>query len=149
MWCPEASHLQKLRASIDERPQRWRRALNDERFKSTFLPKAAKKGGDEAALKAFAETNKGNALKTKPKVTFNGNLSRMKKARQRKNEQLANLVSQGYLVDHRDIELLKLRNFTMSKKVDDQIFTKEDAQEKVCEIISAMHPFVSRQLPLV
>ncbi|CCF39820.1 hypothetical protein CH063_10548 [Colletotrichum higginsianum] len=116
LWCPEASHLQKLRASIDERPQRWRRALNDERFKSTFLPKAAKKGGDEAALKAFAETNKGNALKTKPK---------------------------GYLVDHRDIELLKLRNFTMSKKVDDQIFTKEDAQEKVCEIISAMHPFIT------
>ncbi|WQF86105.1 Putative hypothetical protein CHP02453 [Colletotrichum destructivum] len=116
LWCPEASHLQKLRASIDERPQRWRRALNDERFKSTFLPKAAKKGGDEAALKAFAETNKGNALKTKPK---------------------------GYLADHRDIELLKLRNFTMSKKVDDQIFTKEDAQEKVCEIISAMHPFIT------
>ncbi|KAJ0161169.1 hypothetical protein CTA2_6662 [Colletotrichum tanaceti] len=116
LWCPEASHLQKLRASIDERPQRWRRALNDERFKSTFLPKAAKKGGDEAALKAFAETNKGNALKTKPK---------------------------GYLADHRDIELLKLRNFTMSKKVDDHIFTKEDAQEKVCEIISAMHPFIT------
>lgn len=68
LWCPEASHLQKLRQSIDERPQRWRRVLNDERFKRTFLPKTAKKGGEEASLKAFAETNKGNALKTKPKV---------------------------------------------------------------------------------
>ncbi|KAK1565827.1 uncharacterized protein LY79DRAFT_573280 [Colletotrichum navitas] len=116
LWCPEASHLQKLRESIDERPQRWRRALNDERFKRTFLPKAAKKGGEEGALKAFAETNKGNALKTKPK---------------------------GYLADHRDIELLKLRNFTISKKVDDRIFTEEDAQDKVCEIIAAMHPFIT------
>ncbi|WYZ43534.1 hypothetical protein EsH8_VI_001233 [Colletotrichum jinshuiense] len=116
LWCPEASHLQKLRQSIDERPQRWRRVLNDERFKRTFLPKTAKKGGEEASLKAFAETNKGNALKTKPK---------------------------GYLADHRDIELLKLRNFTISKKVDDQTFSEEDAQEKVCEIIAAMHPFIT------
>ncbi|KAK1966657.1 hypothetical protein LY78DRAFT_657043 [Colletotrichum sublineola] len=116
LWCPEASHLQKLRESIDERPRRWRRVLNDERFKRTFLPKAAKKGGEEGALKAFAETNKGNALKTKPK---------------------------GYAVDHRDIELLKLRNFTISKKVDDRIFTQEDAQDHVCEIIAAMHPFIT------
>ncbi|KAK2024044.1 hypothetical protein LX32DRAFT_643997 [Colletotrichum zoysiae] len=120
LWCPEASHLQKLRESIDERPRRWRRALNDERFKRTFLPKAAaaaaRKGGEEGALKAFAETNKGNALKTKPK---------------------------GYLADHRDIELLKLRNFTISKKVDDRIFTEEDAQDKVCGIIAAMHPFIT------
>lgn len=50
---------------------------------------------------------------------------------------------QGYLADHRDIELLKLRNFTISKKVDDQTFSEEDAQEKVCEVIAAMHPFVS------
>lgn len=42
--------------------------MNDERFKKTFLPKSSQKGGEEAALKGFAETNKGNALKTKPKV---------------------------------------------------------------------------------
>ncbi|KAI3543852.1 hypothetical protein CABS01_12653 [Colletotrichum abscissum] len=116
LWCPEASHLQKLRESIDERPRRWRRVLNDERFKRTFLPKSLQKGGEEAALKGFAETNKGNALKTKPK---------------------------GYLVDHRDIELLKLRNFTISKKVDDKVFTEDDAQEQICEIIAAMHPFIT------
>ncbi|OHF00211.1 hypothetical protein CORC01_04400 [Colletotrichum orchidophilum] len=116
LWCPEASHLQKLRESIDERPRRWRRVLNDERFKRTFLPKSSRKGGEEAALKAFAETNKGNALKTKPK---------------------------GYLVDHRDIELLKLRNFTISKSIGDQVFTDNDAQEQVCQIIAAMHPFIT------
>ncbi|OLN85081.1 hypothetical protein CCHL11_06319 [Colletotrichum chlorophyti] len=116
LWCPEAAPLQKLRQSIDERPRRWRRVLNEERFKKTFLPKAAKKGGEEAALKAFAEMNKGNALKTKPK---------------------------GYLIEHRDIELLKLRNFTISKKVEDQVFCEENAQEAVCEVIAAMHPFIT------
>ncbi|KAI8227261.1 hypothetical protein K4K55_008081 [Colletotrichum sp. SAR 10_96] len=114
LWCPEAQHLQALRASIDERPRRWRRVLNDERFKRTFLPKV-KKAGEEAAILAFADVNKGNALKKKP---------------------------MNYSADHRDIELLKLRNFTISKKVDDQIFTQEDAQEKVCEVITAMEPFV-------
>lgn len=42
--------------------------------------------------------------------------------------------------------MLKLRNFTISKKVDDRIFTEEDAQEKICEIIAAMEPFVSAAL---
>lgn len=51
------------------------------------------------------------------------------------------------MVDHRDIELLKLRNFTISKKVDDKVFTEDDAQEQICEIIAAMHPFVSCFLP--
>ncbi|GKT65996.1 glycoside hydrolase family 92 protein [Colletotrichum tofieldiae] len=129
LWCPEASHLQKLRESIDERPQRWRRVLNDERFKMTFLPKIAKKGGEEGALKAFAETNKGNALKTKPKASSLDEVSKGGTA--------------GYLADHRDIELLKLRNFTISKKIDDRIFTEEDAQDKVCEVIAAMHPFIT------
>ncbi|KAF6834169.1 hypothetical protein CPLU01_05147 [Colletotrichum plurivorum] len=116
LWCPESRHLQNLRQSIDERPRRWRRVLNDERFKSTFLPKASRKGGEEAALKAFAEVNKGNALKKRP---------------------------MNYGVDHRDIELLKLRNFTISKKVDDVLFTEDDAHEKICEIIAAMEPFIT------
>ncbi|GKT70826.1 LOW QUALITY PROTEIN: glycoside hydrolase family 92 protein [Colletotrichum tofieldiae] len=59
---------------------------------------------------------------------------------QKEAQQLANL---GYLADHRDIELLKLRNFTISKKIDDRIFTEEDAQDKVCEVIAAMHPFIT------
>lgn len=69
LWCPEADHLRRLRESIDERPRRWRRVLNNDRFKRTFLPKASKKSGDEAALLAFAEVNKENALKKKPMVS--------------------------------------------------------------------------------
>jgi hypothetical protein len=58
----------KLRASIDERPRRWRRVLMDESFRRTFLPQS-KSGDEKSVLKAFAESNKENALKTKPKAS--------------------------------------------------------------------------------
>ncbi|KAK3316429.1 hypothetical protein B0H66DRAFT_294663 [Apodospora peruviana] len=123
LWHPDGQAVQKLRASIDERPQRWRRVLTDPAFCRTFLPDArikGKKGGKElweaAVLKAFAESNKENALKTKPK---------------------------GFIAEHRDIELLKLRNFTVGKKVPDDIFTSEAGQEEVAEIVRAMVGFVT------
>lgn len=40
--------------------------------------------------------------------------------------------------------MLKLRNFTVWKKVPDSIFTAEDGQEQIVDIISAMVGFVSR-----
>ncbi|KAF5677997.1 hypothetical protein FCIRC_6598 [Fusarium circinatum] len=116
LWCPSGNQMQKLRASIDERPNRWRRALNDEAFKRTFLPKAANKSDPHAALLAFAEKNKENALKTKPK---------------------------GFTAEHRDIALLKLRNFTVGTQIDDNIFYQDDAQEKISEIIRPMVGYVS------
>lgn len=69
LWHPEADHVQKLRASIDERPRRWRRALMEPAFVRTFLPKA-KVGHERSIIKAFAVANEENALKTKPKVWF-------------------------------------------------------------------------------
>ncbi|KAF5013826.1 hypothetical protein FDECE_183 [Fusarium decemcellulare] len=116
LWCPDAGQMQKLRASIDERPNRWRRVLNDEAFKSTFLPKASGRTDPEAALLAFAEKNKSNALKTKPK---------------------------GFAAEHRDIELLKLRNFTIGTSLDDDIFYEDDAQEKISEVIRSMVGFIT------
>lgn len=77
LWHPPGEQLQLLRQSIDERPARWRRILNKERFRGIFLEskmktKKGKKSSDnddaEAALAAFAAANQENALKTKPKV---------------------------------------------------------------------------------
>ncbi|KAM5348773.1 hypothetical protein ACJ41O_008596 [Fusarium nematophilum] len=116
LWCPDGGQIQKLRASIDERPNRWRRVLNDEAFKRTFLPKVPGGAKPEAALLAFAQKNKENALKTKPK---------------------------GFIAEHRDIELLKLRNFTIGTQIDDSIFYDDNAQEKISEVIRAMVGFVS------
>ncbi|ROV89369.1 hypothetical protein VPNG_10129 [Cytospora leucostoma] len=115
LWHPEASHVAKLRASIDERPQRWRRVLMDEEFRQTFLA-PAKSGDEKGCLKAFARLNAVNALKTKPK---------------------------GFDTSHRDIELLKLRSFFVHKRVPDGIFTAEDGQEQIIGIIRAMVGFVT------
>lgn len=67
LWLPDAQTVAKLRASIDERPARWRRVLVDDAFRRIFLP-TAKSGDEESCLKAFCKSNEGNALKTKPKV---------------------------------------------------------------------------------
>jgi hypothetical protein len=50
---------------------------------------------------------------------------------------------QGFIAEHRDIELLKLRNYTVSTKVDDKIITATDSQEQISRIIGAMVGFVS------
>ncbi|KAK3332167.1 hypothetical protein B0T19DRAFT_97204 [Cercophora scortea] len=134
LWHPDGEAVQKLRASIDERPRRWRRVLMDPAFRRTFLPGAAatakgnKKGkakptqaededeDEKAVLKAFAATNAENALKTKPK---------------------------GFLAEHRDIELLKLRNFTVMKKLPDSVFTSARGQDEMADTIRAMVRFVT------
>ncbi|KAK7728887.1 hypothetical protein SLS53_009350 [Cytospora paraplurivora] len=115
LWHPEAAHVARLRASIDERPQRWRRVLMDEGLRQTFLA-PAKSGDEKGCLKAFARLNAVNALKTKPK---------------------------GFDTSHRDIELLKLRNFVVHKRVPDSIFTAENGQEQIIGIVRAMVGFVT------
>ncbi|KAL6882809.1 hypothetical protein HDV57DRAFT_460307 [Trichoderma longibrachiatum] len=115
LWHPEAAHLAKLRQSIDERPQRWRRAMADPLFRKTFFPALEKKGVEDV-VKAFVGRNQENALKKKP---------------------------MGYEVTHRDIALLKLRNFTVLKHLDDQILCSDDAQAKLRDILSGLSGFVT------
>lgn len=115
LWHPDKAALAKLRASIDERPQRLRRVLLDDRFRATFLPRA-RAGDEKAVLAAFAAANRENALKTKP---------------------------QGFHPEHRDIELLKLRNFTVGKTLGDADFTSGDAQGTIMEVVRAMVDYVS------
>jgi hypothetical protein len=147
LWHPDGGALHRLRASIDERPGRWRRVLNERGFRERFLGlgdasskssankkkgKGRKKssgdgdgeggdggdgvGGEEQALKAFAEKNKEGALKTRPK---------------------------GFNPEHRDMQLLKLKNFTIGTKVDEGLFTKAGAQEQIGQIVGDMVGFVS------
>ncbi|KAI0097242.1 hypothetical protein GGR51DRAFT_541471 [Nemania sp. FL0031] len=115
LWHPEASALANLRASVDERPQRIRRVLTNPEFVRTFLPDVVGKKEDKI-LKAFADKNQENALKTKPK---------------------------GFNPDHRDIHLLKLRNYTIGCEISEEDLHGDDAQEKIMTIIRAMVPFVT------
>ncbi|KAE8167971.1 hypothetical protein BDV40DRAFT_295092 [Aspergillus tamarii] len=114
LWAPEPPTIRLLRDSINERPGAWRQIVSSENFRDMFLPRG--KAGVEGALEAFAEANKEGALKTKPK---------------------------GYDVHHRDIELLKLRNYHVVKPVDDAIFTTEDGQDRIISILRILLPFVT------
>lgn len=49
---------------------------------------------------------------------------------------------QDYEATHRDIELLKLRSFTIGKKFPESVFMAEDGQDQIAEIVQAMVPFV-------
>ncbi|KAI0894746.1 hypothetical protein F4806DRAFT_472435 [Annulohypoxylon nitens] len=114
LWHPEAESIARLRASIDERPHRIRRVLMNPTFRKTFLPNA--KANEKSVIAAFAAKNKEYALKTKPK---------------------------GFHPEHRDIELLKLRNYTIGTTIDDSDLTAEDAQDKIMQVISAMVEFIT------
>ena len=50
---------------------------------------------------------------------------------------------QGYNADHRDIELLKLKNYVLGKKISDGVVFGPGSQEKLAEIFRPMVPFVS------
>lgn len=52
-------------------------------------------------------------------------------------------ATQGYEVTHRDIELLKLRNYTVSSKINADLVTKDDVQQKLAEMIRGLSGFVS------
>lgn len=120
LWHPSAPSLARLRASIDAHPARWRRVLTNPSFLAAFFPDLAnsKKSGkalEEAAVAAFAAGNAEGALKTKPK---------------------------GYDAEHRDIGLLKLRSFTVSRKVPDGWWMEEGGRGEVAGVVGAMVGFV-------
>ena len=129
-----------MRESIDERPRRWRRILNEPGLKKQFLPAASKNSNPEAALKAFAERNQDGALKIGPKVirdNFTEPYVPML---------LTHRYFKGYNADHRDIELLKLKNYVLGKKVADSDIFGPGSQEKLAEIFRPMAPFVCGRL---
>ncbi|KAK4457390.1 hypothetical protein QBC42DRAFT_188703 [Cladorrhinum samala] len=117
LWHPDGPALAKLRASIDERPERWKRVLMDPTFRDTFLALPAKKKQDEeAVVRAFADKNKENALKTRPK---------------------------GFHPEHKHMDLLKLRNFTVGKKLEANVFTRKDGIGEVVGAVEAMVAFIT------
>jgi hypothetical protein len=50
---------------------------------------------------------------------------------------------QGYDADHKDIKLLRLKNFTISRKLVDSEITSADSLERIADLIGSMVPFVS------
>lgn len=57
-------------------------------------------------------------------------------------------MGQGYDHDHKDIDLLRLRNFTIGRTVADEVIVGTSGLERVAELVMAMVPFVSLQFRL-
>ncbi|KIW10164.1 hypothetical protein PV08_11125 [Exophiala spinifera] len=112
LWHPEAQPLALLRADINGKPHRLKRILMDPQMRKQIL--AGAPNDEKKVLKAFASQNSENALKTKPK---------------------------GYEADHPNIELLRLRNFTLGKSIPDEKVTGEHGLQTILDLIGVLQPF--------
>ena len=52
---------------------------------------------------------------------------------------------QGYEADHKDIKLLRLKNFTLGRKLEDSEITAADSLQRIADFIGSMAPFVRFQ----
>jgi uncharacterized protein (DUF2461 family) len=66
LWMPDAQPLALLRQKIDRKSKKFRKVLVTPQLRKTILGVAS--NDEKKAIKAFADKNKENALKTKPKV---------------------------------------------------------------------------------
>ncbi|KIW71416.1 hypothetical protein, variant 2 [Phialophora macrospora] len=114
LWMPEARPLALLRQNIDRKAKKLRQVLIEPQMRKRIL--GVDSNDEKKAIKAFADQNKENALKTKPK---------------------------GYEADNPNIELLRLRNFTLGKRVPDEKVVGEQGLHTILELISVMVPFVT------
>ncbi|KAF2149602.1 hypothetical protein K461DRAFT_231011 [Myriangium duriaei CBS 260.36] len=115
-WHPESQQLARLRTAIDRRPNGLKDVLMADKMRREFLNGAPKSA--EKVVKTFVSnrTNVEGALKSRP---------------------------QGYDKDHPDIALLRLRNFTIGRKLNDDEVSSTGFMERVLELASVMKPFVS------
>ncbi|ATY59602.1 hypothetical protein A9K55_002467 [Cordyceps militaris] len=116
LWHPEARHVHKVRRSIDRHPERWRAVLAAPEMRRCFFPQVKEGAGPDAVVKAFVAKNQMDALKKRP---------------------------MGYDVTHRDIELLKLKNYTIGVPFDENVLCEDDAQEKIAEYFRAMEGYIT------
>ncbi|KAF1835786.1 hypothetical protein BDW02DRAFT_495181 [Decorospora gaudefroyi] len=115
-WQPDAASLAKLRRDVDRKPHKIKAVLTDAGIRKSFL--GGVQNDEKKAVKAFTNltSNQSNALKRNPK---------------------------GYNHDHKDIELLRLRNFTIGRKLQDSEIIGQSGLDRVAELVLDMVPFVS------
>ncbi|KAL6239572.1 hypothetical protein BDW75DRAFT_121777 [Aspergillus navahoensis] len=114
LWHPEADKLALLREDIDGNSQGLKTVLMEERMRREFFDGIP--DNEEKAVEAFVSQNSESALKTKPK---------------------------GYEHDNDNIQLLRLRSFTIGKRISDADLVSSDAQDKIAALIGIMEPFVT------
>ena len=114
LWMPEAQALAKLRRNIDKNARKIKQVLNLPQTRASFLGGIAADEGK--ATKAFTKHNAESALRTKPR---------------------------DYDANHEDIELLRLKNFTIGRKLADDEIVGKGAINRVEGLIKDLVPFVT------
>ncbi|KAF1963181.1 hypothetical protein CC80DRAFT_487575 [Byssothecium circinans] len=116
LWQPEASALSALRRNIDRKPHKIKSVLTNAGIRKAFFGGCA--ADEKKVVKAFVNqtTNRSTALKKHPK---------------------------DYSGDHKDIELLRLRSFTLGTKLSDDEVVGAKGLDRIAELIGCMVPFVS------
>lgn len=130
LWHPDAQPVALLRRDIDRKSHKLKKVLLNKAIRRELfngIPDDERK-----AVKAFVELNKENMLKTKPKVSskviFLGEMTK--------------IHYQGYDLENPNIALLRLRNYTIGRKLKDDEVTGPDALKRIAELIGTMTPFV-------
>ncbi|KAK4569584.1 hypothetical protein LTR86_003347 [Recurvomyces mirabilis] len=103
-----------MRRSIDRHPERIKSVLTDNELRKSFLNSVSK--DEKKIVKAFFSSNSENALKTKPK---------------------------GYEADHPEIELLRLRNYTLGTKLKEADLLGEQGLEHVAKLLATLKPMIT------
>ncbi|KAL4989474.1 hypothetical protein BDW68DRAFT_156879 [Aspergillus falconensis] len=114
LWHPEADKLALLREDIDGNSQGLKTILREEGMRREIFDGIP--DDEDKAVEAFVSQNSESALKTKPK---------------------------GYEHDNENIQLLRLRSFTVGKRIPDADLVSPDAQDKIATLIGIMEPFVT------
>ena len=114
VWHPEAPPLALMRKDVDVKSHKIKAVLTAAALRKEFFGGIA--NDEKKAVKAFVNMNTENMLKTKPK---------------------------GYEKDNPNIDLLKLRNFTIGKKLRDEEVLGAGGLGRIAELIGTLTPFVS------
>ncbi|RYO20213.1 hypothetical protein AA0121_g3688 [Alternaria tenuissima] len=150
-WQPDATTLAKLRRDIDRKPHKFKAVLTDAGIREAFL--GGVKDDEKKAVKAFTSLsmNQSNALKRNPKasplcfafpcirLSYQTSVTKQEDASQLP----ISCKGRGYDHDHKDIELLRLRNFTMGRKLTDDEIVGVGGLERVGELVANMVPFIT------
>ncbi len=59
----------------------------------------------------------------------------------------ADTYAQGYAADNPNIELLRLKNFTIGRKLQDDEVVRPGGLERIASLVGTMTPFVSNEFP--
>ncbi|KAL5051038.1 hypothetical protein BDW71DRAFT_194134 [Aspergillus fruticulosus] len=166
LWHPEADKLALLREDIDGNSQGLKTILREEGMRREIFDGIP--DDEDKAVEAFVSQNSESALKTKPKVTGapsfpirfgkastpSLHIPRLstpylltrnydwKSSEPTTYQELTRLLfPQGYEHDNENIQLLRLRSFTVGKRIPDADLVSPDAQDKIATLIGIMEPF--------